>query len=600
MRKGSKRTSGKGEEFFDFGEFVRHQPCPKCGSSDGCAVYDTGVEYCYACQKLVSNPNTSHNNDDGDGDDATESSQEFKKKNANKAPLLEGEYVDIKPRGITKETCRTFAYSIGKTERGELVHIANYFNASRQIVAQHLRGKDKTFSWRGRSKEVVLFGQHIWPSKGKRVVVTEGEIDCLTISQAFNNKWPTVSIPSGSNSARSSLERNLEWLESFETIVLAFDEDEPGKKAVEDCVGLFTPGKVKVMSYQGFKDANELYLAKGAAAVSQAVFQAADYRPDGIVNAADLLDLLLEEPPVGYEIPYPLLNEKIGGLRKGELCMFTAGSGIGKSTIVNEIAFHLMTKHGLSIGVLALEENIKRTMERYISIYINKPIHVERNGITQEELIKAHREALGHRRLCLYNHFGSLQIDSLLGKLQMMIHYEKVDFIILDHISIIVSGLAEDEESERKTLDRLMTALRQLVERTGVGMIAVVHLKRPKNGESYNEGKQVSLTDLRGSASLEQISDIVVAVERNQQDEEVSNLSIVRVLKNRPLGKTGLADVLRYDSETGRLSVSSPFDSPEQDFVERNKSKRKDRESKSRQREGKVGGGKSFVSHPDF
>ena len=83
-------------------------------------------------------------------------------------------------------------------------------------------------------------------------------------------------------------------------------------------------------------------------------------------------------------------------------------------------------------------------------------------------------------------------------------------------------------------------------------MLAVVHLKRPDKGKSYNEGRPVSLTDLRGSGSLEQVSDVVVSLERDQQGDEPDEATI-RVLKNRPLGITGLAGTVRYDRETGRL-----------------------------------------------
>jgi twinkle protein len=534
-----------------FGNFIQHKECPLCGSSDALSEFDSGHEYCYSCNTLVTFP----------GKDGTP--KKAKASSGNGIPLLQAEAIQLKARGISQETCRKFNYHVGKDEKGNWVHIANYFK-ERQLVAQHLRGEDKKFSWRGDSKDVELFGQNIWPAKGSRVVVTEGEIDCMSISQSFNNKWPCVSIPSGCNSARSAIERNIEWLEGYESIVLAFDDDAPGRKATEDAVLLFTPGKVKVMSFQGLKDANELLLAKDASTVCSCVFQAREYRPDGVVSGCDLLDEVMKEPQSGYSVLYPKLMEKTMGLRKGELVMFTAGSGIGKSTVVNEIAYDLMMRHKLSIGIVALEESKKRTAERYISIRMNKPIHLTREGVTNEEIKEAFDATVGTGRFWLYDHWGSLQVDTLLAKLQFMVISCKVDFIILDHISIIVSGLAESEESERKTLDRLMTALRQLVERTGVGMLAVVHLKRPKDGKSYNEGRQVSLTDLRGSASLEQISDMVIALERDQQDDndedsqgeaEESNISVIRVLKNRPIGKTGVADTLSYCHETGRLSV---------------------------------------------
>lgn len=100
------------------------------------------------------------------------------------------------------------------------------------------------------------------------------------------------------------------------------------------------------------------------------------------------------------------------------------------------------------------------------------------------------------------------------------------------------------------------TRLRSLCEETGKTIIAITHLKR-SDKKVYNEGAQVSLTDLRGSASIEQLSDVVIALERNQQGD-TPNQAIMRVLKSRPTGRTGIADTLQYNSDTGRLLPVDP------------------------------------------
>jgi len=247
------------------------------------------------------------------------------------------------------------------------------------------------------------------------------------------------------------------------------------------------------------------------------------------------------------------------GIRKGELWLFTAGSGVGKSTMVNEIGYHLFRTHDQTIGVIALEESVKRAAERYVSMELNKPVHLTREGVSEEDLQGAFNQVLGSGKFWFYDHFGSSEVDNILAKIRYMIVGLGVDFLILDHISIIVSGLEETEESERKTIDRLMTNLRKLVQETGAGILAVVHLKRPDKGKGYNEGRSVSLVDLRGSAALEQLSDVVIALERDQQGD-APNVSQVRVLKNRPVGLTGLADILLYNPKYGRLLAETVTD----------------------------------------
>ena len=101
-----------------------------------------------------------------------------------------------------------------------------------------------------------------------------------------------------------------------------------------------------------------------------------------------------------------------------------------------------------------------------------------------------------------------------------------------------------------------MTNLRKLVEELKIGMLLVSHLKRPE-GKGHEEGAQTSLAQLRGSASIAQLSDIVIGAERNQQDPAVSEFTLLRILKNRFCGDTGEAGWLHYKKDTGRLIESA-------------------------------------------
>jgi twinkle protein len=134
-------------------------------------------------------------------------------------------------------------------------------------------------------------------------------------------------------------------------------------------------------------------------------------------------------------------------------------------------------------------------------------------------------------------------------------------WIFLDHLSILVSG-NEEFGDERKSIDVLMTKLRSLVEETGIALLLVSHLRRPAGDRGHEDGREVSLSHLRGSASIAHLSDSVIAMERNQQadDEHEANTTTIRILKNRYTGDTGIACYLFYDKETGRMSqVDNPF-----------------------------------------
>ena len=166
-----------------------------------------------------------------------------------------------------------------------------------------------------------------------------------------------------------------------------------------------------------------------------------------------------------------------------------------------------------------------------------------------------------HAHLCVYD------IDEIFSKLRYMIVGCECKWIIIDHLHMLVSSLTDTDE--RRGIDLLMTKLRSLVEETGVGMILVSHLRRVGGDQGHERGVQVSLSHLKGSQAIAQLSDSVVAVERNQQAEDITeaNTTVVRVLKSRYTGYTGYACSLIYDADTGRLSELSSEETFENEDV---------------------------------
>ena len=207
----------------------------------------------------------------------------------------------------------------------------------------------------------------------------------------------------------------------------------------------------------------------------------------------------------------------------------------------------------MRVGYIALEESIQRTLQGIIGVEVSRPLHFEDNLAEDEELKAAFDRLLGTGRLFLYDHFGSIDPERLVEQIQYLATAEGVDVVILDHLTIVVSGIADLDE--RRALDVTCTKLRQVVESSGVGLIIVSHLKRPE-GKGHEEGAQVTLGSLRGSHSIAQLSDIVVAAERNQQGDPAERSELqLRVLKNRFSGTTGPVDKLLYDQGTGRLKL---------------------------------------------
>lgn len=511
--------------------FIQHLPCGNCGSSDANSLYSDGHQFCFACEAYVH----------GDG----ESKQVEQKRDRG---LITGEYQALSKRRLTEETCRKFGYQIADF-KGKKVHVAPYYDVTGTIVAQKVRFPDKEFTVLGNLKQAGLFGSQLW-SSGKKIVVTEGEVDCLSVSQVQGNKWPVVSIPNGAQGAKKSLQKSLEYLSAFEEVILMFDQDEEGIKAMASCAELFEPGKVKIARLP-LKDASECLQKGREQDIISAIWNAKPYRPDGVIDGSELWESITkEETVVSLEYPWKALTEITRGMRKGELVTLTAGSGIGKSAIVREIAYNLLDR-GETVGMLMLEENPKRTALGLMGIHLNKPIHINKSGVTNEDLEDAFKHTVGSGNCYLYNHFGSTAIENLLARIRYLARGCGCSWIILDHLSIVVSGLGDGDE--RRLIDNAMTHLRTLVEETGVGMFLVSHLRRPEGDKGHEQGAKTSLSQLRGSHSIAQLSDIVIGLERNQQGDN-PNTTTLRVLKNRFTGETGVAGYLFYDRDTGRLS----------------------------------------------
>jgi twinkle protein len=526
---------------------IGHGPCASCGSSDAVGIYDDGHGWCFSCS-------TFHKEYDGKGETPKPATQ-----TTTHAGLTNVEYTALPKRGLNLETCRKWQYQVG-SYNGRPVQIANYLNGSDTPITK-VRFQNKDFLQIGKGK-LPLYGQWLWERKeGKMLTVTEGEIDAMSVSQLQEHKWPVVSIPNGAAGAVKAFKDNLEFLERFETVVLLFDNDKVGKEAAEKCSQLLTVGKARIASLP-LKDANDMLVNKRGAELIQSLWNAKAWRPDGIVAGEDLWESInKEEQCISHMYPWPSLNDMTMGIREGEIVTMCAGSGIGKSSVCKEIAYHLLSS-GVTTGYIALEESTKRTALGIMGLHINKPIYLNPAEAKEEELKEAFDATVGSGNYFTYDHWGSLDEGNLLSKIRYLVTAVGCKVIFLDHLSIVVSGMEGGDE--RRMIDNVMTKLRSLVEELKFGLILVSHLKRPE-GKGHEDGARTSLAQLRGSAGIAQLSDMVIGMERDQQDVETSKRTTIRILKNRWCGKNGIATILEFDEDTGRLAETEYVEEEEPD-----------------------------------
>ena len=530
-------------------------PCPKCTSSDAFKVDSkSGWGKCFSC---------GHNH-------PPEATDKYIKELNNeltsvKPKLVSEPAVKERPeltpittvfrafeaRGLTEDTIKRYKIDVAANgasyvAKYPLVDLENNHVANKVRRSNHSKEADgPPFFQEGDPNAAGLFGRHAFPAgSSKAITVVEGQDDALAAYQLMGSKYPVVSVHSAS-SAERDVRKDFEYLNSFESIVFAFDADEPGRKAAKACAAAGFPlGKIKTLHLRRHKDANDYLLAGEAEAFTKEWWQAPFFRPDGLKLGTDIWKEIIERKE-HFTVNYPWegLNRLTYGLRLSELVVVTADTGVGKTSVLKTIEHLLLTndsvkENSYGVGLLHLEEPNGDTALGLLSIHNGVPYHLPDSDRKENDLRKAYEEVLNNDRLVLYDHFGSNSIDTILDKVRHMAALG-CKYIVIDHLSIIVSDQSGDE---RKQLDEISTKLKTLTMELDLAVIAVIHTNR--------QGQ------IRGTAGVEQLANIVLRLERDKTDvnEWRRNVTKLTVEKNRFCGYTGLACCLWYNKDTGRLN----------------------------------------------
>ena len=462
----------------------------------------------------------------------------------------------INSRGISKEVVEYFSVKMGFDEDRKPASHYYPYTRNGKTVAYKERKLPKEFRVHGDFKNVELFGQSLF-SGGRTLVICEGEIDTLSVAQAFkeykNTIYPVVGMASAADT--TAILRHRDWINSFNNVILMLDQDDAGQKAVDTIAKMIKTGKAKVAKLPE-KDANETLMKRGKDAILRAVWDAQEWSPAGIVMGEDIWDQFMARQEV-ESIPYPNclsgLNTKLGGMRYGEITLFTSGTGSGKSTVIKEIILDLLERTEDRVGLISLEESVGDTAEKFISMQLNRPIQ-DPPPLSEEEMRTGFDKVFGDERLVLLDHQGSVGDSSLIDKIEYMC-LMGCKYLVLDHITIAVSEGSEGL-SGNEAVDKVMSDLLKVVKRHNVWLGLISHLRKAQGGKSFEEGNLASIDDIKGSGSIKQISFDIIAFARNlvAEDEEERNTIRFRVLKSRITGRTGDAGAAIYDSRTTRLS----------------------------------------------
>ena len=530
-----------------------HQSCPICTHNDCVTVFSNGTAWCHShCIEGKDKP-FKYNQE------TIETKATQKIISADNSRYSFGALTD---RKIAEDTARKYGVKVTYNYEGKIAEHMYPFYSENTLTATKIRTvSTKDFRWTGSATEAGLFGEHLFKSGGKYLLITEGECDAMASYELMGSKWPVVSIKGGAGSAVKDIKNSLEFVEGFEFVVICFDKDKAGREASKKVARILKPGKAKIMNLpDSFKDPNEMLEANEHQKFLQSFWDSKVYTPSGVINISELRKKFHDREQ-RESVPYPWqgLNKKLYGLRQGELITLTGGTGLGKSSVTRELEHHLIMNTTDNVGVISLEEDWRRTVDGILSIEANARLYIdqEREKFSKEELddlFSVLYDGENKNRVWVHAHFGTNSIEEIFSKLRFIIIGCECRWVVIDHLHMLVSAVHEGDE--RRAIDDIMTRLRSIVEETGAGLILVSHLRRVSSDKGHEQGIEVSLSHLRGSQSIAQLSDCVIALERNQQsdDEEESNTTRLRVLKSRYTGDVGIASSLIYDHATGRLS----------------------------------------------
>lgn len=485
----------------------QHIPCPSCDSSDAYCIYSDRHGYCFSCQYLYL-PN-----------------REFEDKE-----MFTYEY--IPHRGLNRSTLEFFDIKTKINADGEPVSVGfRYPNQSFKVREL----ADKNFRWEGPSIGGLFGRDKFSAGSNKTVTITEGEYDAASLYQVLGS--PCVSIRS-SSSALSDLSHERSWLNSFDQIILAFDNDTAGREAVRAVAKLFDYNKVLVLNYDKRKDANE-YLQNNEADELRMIWKNAKrYLPETVISSFDEFKKILSETPkLGLDYPFKGLNKPTAGIFKGETVLITAQEGVGKTEFMHTVMHKILKETDDGVGAIFLEEPKGDLLRCLAGIELKIPAHLAECGCSEDQVLEAIKVLCKtDDRLHVYSHFGSDDPEVLLDTIRFMVTARNVSYVFLDHISMVVSGLAG--EDERRALDYISTRLEMMVKELNFSLFIVSHVN--DNGQT------------RGSRYIAKAADVRINIERDflSENETIANTTHLIVSKRRLRGKPGFAGKYLFDQYT--------------------------------------------------
>lgn len=447
------------------------------------------------------------------------------------------------------------AHRMGVCSRDGIMYFMYTLNG--EIVrwkARSMQDKKKQFMSKLSKDEAssfkMPFFSHFKDPSCDYIIITEGEFDCIALSQlgALN----CVSLPNGSGSVESAFRSHYEFLQQFSKIYIAFDMDQSGEKAAKAALGMISPNKYRRVCFP-CKDANDWIKNDPSLDLKDLEFLLHNSRH--VENACltamiDLPDHFYDPIDLGKSSGWDKLDEMIGGVRTGEVIVLSADTGSGKSTFCFNL-FKNLSEEGVPVWINSYEMDPRMTNRKLASIVLQKTFKV--NVFNKDDVINYKTWLKQH---CFYLNVTNtiVDVDVLRKQFELAAYAYGVKYILIDHLDYVYSQ--DNSRSKLENLDHAVKTIHALAMEFKVGVVLVVH---PKQTEY---GKEISMNHLKGSSSIKQYADIVIIITRMDRLDENDKLRVkVNVAKNRLLGKEG-SFYLRYVPATDGYTESVDMFNP--------------------------------------
>lgn len=552
------------------GELLYHAACigDDCSSSDGMAVYQKEIDgqkvndaFCFVCTNYFNHSQL---------EEVGIKIKEGRNKLTEVVDFSSIEAIPFrgwKERGIGQPV--STKYGVHTEVKNDFDVLARYYPSTSdgKVVGFKKRLTPKEFIGIGSTKATnELFGQSVFEAGQKYLVVTTGEEDALAFAQTLYSKkdnteyWtPVVSVTCGDGSIIKQFKANYEYINSFDKVVLAFDNDESAQKYVEEAARLLSPGKVFIAKFpQGVKDASDMVKSNRAAELKQLFWKAVPFSRVDVLHLSQMWEDF-ESEDNNVKIPFPSswshLNEMMnGGMEKGEITIIGALTSIGKSSIINNVVYDLIENTRFKVGAMYLEGTKREVVRDLLSLDAGMNLRtINRDNVDINALKSRFFENLAKKDQFVYvDHQGSISTSEIFDKLNYLAKAENCDVIIIDPVQAGVNS------SDNGAIIEFMDTLLKFAKETDTCVVAVSHMRKPSEENPH----AVTEYSLMGSSSLNQIAFNTILLSRDKMNECPIKKSATKLqlVKCRRTGNTGEAGWLRYDHTTTHLyATSDPY-----------------------------------------